>query len=412
MGAEAADVELVDDSQPLVRARLRGKSWTLKHFVVGGIAVVMIAGVIVAAIVLRNQFLQEDGPGQSGSVQNFDGKIRNAGNADEKVFRVALPRGKWRLDDSIKSGLKAIMALQRTEPDVWLAVAAKDYGRRKPRKAELIKEAKERLENHFGETLELGEKADDQEFAGQRAQRLEFKGEVRQVVWRGECFMFPYHGIGYWVFIAAPGLEEAQQELIEIQKDNRGVILADSRSGWRPQPPKTETFRGTKLAFSVQAPEEVWEKYPAEDIDERGDLFLFGRYLKEKDNRKNASVLVAALDAQPGLKEALKVARSYFEEKIKEEDKDNAVVPVSEKADDPGVNAEVGNRPGRLIELKVQRGTQPTRYLLVAVTQAGDRILAIRCQSTWESRQIWRQDFIDLLGSFQVRSKQKSAAEN
>lgn len=403
-GAESPDVELVEDTQPLVRARMQKSRWTVGHYIKAGVIVAVVAGMIVTAIILRERFMpDEGGAGATGPMQNFDGKIRNARNVDEKVFRLALERGKWRLDDGIKSGLKAIIAVQRSEPDAWLAVAAKDYGTQKPRKAELIKEAKDRLENHFGETLELGEKADDQDFVGERAQRLEFKGELKQVVWRGECFMFPHHGIGYWVFMAAPTLEEAQQEMIEIQKDKRGFILADSRSGWRPQPPKTIPYRGSKLPFTVHVPEEVWEKHKADDFDERGELFLFGRYLKEKDNRKNASVLVVALDAQPSMKQALLSARSYFEERIKEEDKDNTIIPVSEKADDLGVTAEIGSRPGRMIELKIQRGTQPTRYLLIAVTQAGEKLLAFRCQSTWESRQIWRQDFIDLLSSFQVR---------
>ncbi len=399
----ASDVELVDKAEPLVRPRAPRKFRSVKPFVVGGVILALAAGAVLVVYLNRDLIFHFGSSQSAGQDEVINGEIFNARNAKEKVVRLVMSRGAWKQDNPIRSGLKAIVAIRRTEPDVWVAVAAKDYGPEKPRNAELLKEAKERLENHFGETLELSEKAEDKDFAGQRVLRLEFKGETKQVAWHGECLMLPHHGIGYWFFIAAPTLEEAQQELLEVQKDKRGFVLSDSRAGWRPQPPKMETFHGTKLPFTVQAPDGVWEKFPAEDQDEKGDLFLFGKYIKEKDNRKNASVLVIALEKQPGLKQALKAVRSYFEEKIEEEDKDNKVVPVSEKAGDAGFAGAIGTIPGRFLDLKVQRGTQATRYILLGVANAGDRTLAFRCQSVWENRQIWRQDFLDLLGSFQVR---------
>lgn len=402
------DVELLEGEEaaaPLVRARPRRQTSLAKKLIIGAVFLLIAAGAILGVV-----FLRDKGPGENnepaGSGQGFKGEIRNAKNAMELVFRLAVPKSSWRQEPSISGGLKAIMALQRSEPDVWLAVAAKDYGTRKPRKAELVKEAKERLENHFGETLEWQEKPDDKNFAGQRAQCYEFTGEVKQVRWHGECRMFTHHGIGYWFFLAAPSLEEAQLALAELQQDNRGFMLADKRGGWRPQPPRTETFRGAKLPIYLQVLDEVWEKHDRpEDVDERGDLFLTGRYLQEKDNRKNASVLVIALEKRTDLKESFKAARLYFEEKIKEEDKDNIISTISEKADDAGVAEVIANRPGRRLELKVQRGPQPTRYVLLAATEAGDHILVVRCQCTWENRQIWRQDFLDLLGTFQVKLK-------
>ncbi|MBM4071264.1 MAG: hypothetical protein FJ271_20355 [Planctomycetes bacterium] len=401
-------MELLESDEvttPLVRTRTVQRSSGARKLIIGAVILVLTGGAIAGAYSLRLNIGTDDGDAADAG-QGFKGEIRNASNAMELVFRLVVPKTGWQQEQSIGAGLKAIIALQRAAPDVWLAVAARDYGTSKPRKAELVKEAKERLEHHFGETLEWQEKPDDKDFAGQRAQCYEFTGEVRQVRWHGEVRMFAHHGIGYWFFLAAPSLEEAQLALADLQQDQRGFMLADKRVGWRPQPPRTESYRGAKLPIYLRGLEEVWEKHTRpEDVDERGELFLTGRFLQEKDNRKNASVLVIALDKKADLKESFQAARMYFENKIKEEDMDNIVSPVSEKGSALGVTEVIANRPGRRIELKEQRGPQPARYILLAATEAGDHVLAIRCQCTWENRQIWRQDFLDLLGTLQIKLK-------
>jgi hypothetical protein len=265
-------------------------------------------------------------------------------------------------------------------------------------------EGKEHLESYFGETLELAEKTEAAEIAGQTAQRLDFKAQIKQVFWWGECYMFTKNGIGFWFIMAAPTLDEARQELSDLQKDNRGLVLIDERRGWREQPPTMERFKGTKYPLYISAPEGVWEKFKAEDQDERGELFLFGRYLKEKDNRKNASVLILALDKKPSLKESLKDARAYFDSKKKEEDKNYQTEPVAEKGEE-GIVSMIGDRPGRILDLRLQLGNEPKRYVLLAVADGGEQHFAILCDCTWESRQIWRQDFLDLLRTFQLKKK-------
>jgi len=146
------------------------------------------------------------------------------------------------------------------------------------------------------------------------------------------------------------------------------------------------------LPLSLTAPEAVWEKQDVTKVEERGVLLLYGRYLQEKDNRKNALVLVVALDKQDG---AVKATRAYFEEKRKELNKDYLFEQIGE-----GV---VGERKIPYAEVKVQLGPQPTRYFLVAALQGKANTIGILCDSTWESRQIWRQDFLDLLKTLQLQ---------
>jgi hypothetical protein len=396
---DAADPELTPERIVAPgRGRRKHGSRTWVRWLMLGAGLAVAAGLVVVFLQFQEQLTPKDA--QTGPADKFTGEITNLSNKKEKVFRIVVPRSMWKLDNNVRAGLKAVLALQRSDPEAWVALAAKDFGTRSPRAAELAKEGIERLKGHFGDTLELAEKADVDELAGERAQRLVFKGMTRQVFWNGVCYAFTHAGVGYWFFVAAPTLDNAEQTLADLQKE-RALSLVDERRGWSEQPPKLDTFG--KKRTSLSAPEGVWTEFEASDVDERGDLLLTGRYLKEKDNRKNASVLIVALAKQPNLKEDLKAARTYFEDRKKEEDKDYRLIPVSDKADDPGVTATIGERQGRMLDLRVQLGNEIKRHLLLAVVDAGGQAFAIRCDCTWESRQIWRQDFLDLLQSFKLR---------
>jgi hypothetical protein len=308
-----------------------------------------------------------------------------------------MPKKVWKLDAALANRLKGsgsaskgatAVALARRDSSgqsaAWLAVLARDFGFHRPREAALTKEAIDRLENVFGETLELAEKTQATEFAGQRARALEFTGTFKQVVWQGEMLMMTRHGLGVWAVIAAPTLAEAQQITSELG-DGRNFALVDERAGWREQPPKSVSFNAA-ATLTVTAPEGVWEKKDATQADERGILLLYGRYGQEKDNRRNAQVLFVRLDRAD---DSLSTVRAYFENERKKDNKDYQF--------DPSGSGKIGEREIDFVELKMRLGTEAARYFLIAAIPEGGHTIGILCESTWESRQIWRPDFLALL---------------
>ncbi len=166
-----------------------------------------------------------------------------------------------------------------------------------------------------------------------------------------------------------------------------------------------ETIAAGNGALTVVVPEGVFEKHSAKDQDERGELYLFARYQKEKDNRKNAGVLVLSLEKQGDLKEAMKAAKKYLEEKKQEESKDYKIEVSGEGGDQSqlGLALAVGNRPGRIGEFKLLRGDAAARFWIVAVVNDADKVVVVRCDCDWDNRQIWREDFQELLRSMKFR---------
>jgi len=141
-------------------------------------------------------------------------------------------------------------------------------------------------------------------------------------------------------------------------------------------------------------------------VDENGTLYLSGKYLREKDNRKNASMLVITLKKEDDLKATMKAAREYLDAKVKNDNENYKIAlaaEVSAGQTDGGAQENIGNRPGRLVDLKRQFNDEVQRYYLLAVVNEADSSYAILCDCTWDSRQIWRQDFLDVIRSMNFK---------
>ncbi len=356
---------------------------------------------------LRSGQVSLEGPKRSDR-QTFWGNARNVKGGEEKAFKLLLAKNAWTPDKELKTNLGALGAWRHRQDDVWLAVAVKDYDTQKPRDAELLQQAIERLEQEFGDSLELAAKSEPTDFAGVPSQRLTFRGQTGAVVWSGECLMFTQHGFGYWVFLAGPSLDEVRPYELELGKEDTGFSFAADRKGWREQPPKMQTFTSTDGRLAVTAPEGVWEKSPSATVEfDTGTLLLLGRFLKEKDNQKNAHLQAFTLDREPDLKAAATQARDYLAKQKKDQNSGYKLEPTGEGGvgADVGSVEDVGNRKGRILELKLSLNDTSARYYLMAVVSESDAVVVVLFDCTWKSRQIWRQDFLELVKAMKVRAK-------
>jgi hypothetical protein len=402
-------------SPALIRRRTHDQGSAWKTILVLGIFVVMIGGMVIGGLVF---FLEGSRQGEEGSTdpnaQVLNGLFYDRQGKEERAFRLILPPGVWQGNKELKAGLKAVVALERTDPDAWLAVAVQDFGQRMPRDAELVKGAIERLEGYFGDKMELDERPQQRELAGRPAQVLTFRGEFKEVPWMGECWALANHGLAYWVILAgAQGLEQAQKTLEELQAGKgKGFVLADERKGWSEQPPAMSTFAGLKTRFTVTGQKAVWTSFDSpKEIDPNAELLLNGKDLQErKDNLKRCTFLVLNLaKSADDPKAALKIARDYVEVGRKEEDKNYKLVSVADKKGqtpgDDGQALKIAGRPGRMAELKLVRGDETVKYLLLAVLPLGDHVLVFQCEAHWQHHQAWRGDFLDLLASVRLGGK-------
>lgn len=397
---------------PLVRARgIVRNRWTTKHFVVLGFGVVSI-GVLVTLAILYMQPIRSlfrpggDDTGAGGRALLLH--ARNVKGKDEKCIRVSVPET-WSQDKELKANLTALGAWKHTEGWAWFAIAAQDFDQQRPRDSELMRAAVERLESYFGDSLELATKTFKTQLAGEECQCLRYKGTISSVTWFGECYLFAHHGFGYWMFVSSSAAwdspDDAAQLKAELEK-GKGLALVTDRKGWREQPPKMETFRNQEATFTMTVPAGAWEKSPAKDVEDTGELYLFGRFQKEKDNRKNASMLVFTTDKKSDLKESLREARVYIDKRKQEENDKYKYLLAEDGASETGASQAVGNRPGQIVELKLALKDEPKRYAILAAVHHEDKAYVVLCDCAWEHRQIWQQDFRNAMATLKFTRRE------
>jgi len=345
----------------------------------------------------------------------YIGRIRNSKGESEKVYRLVLPKKEWFINSEIASRFAGnaetrqqylVAAYQHAEYDFWFVLIAKDHGLYKPRDAEMLRTAVDKLEFHFGDALEMDTKPEPVKFGALPAQKLVFRGEYKSIKWLGECYMFFNNGIAYWLFTASPDDNLIVNYAEKLPQDH--IFIEGDRRGWREQPWPTETFTSVAGKFDMTAPKGVWDKADPKSEDDNGVLLLAGRYLREKDNSKNALLLVFSLEKKDDPISALKAAREHLNTKAEADNKNAKVLhaaDVTPGQTEQGKLEDIGNRRGRMIDLKLQIADEPDpqRYYLLAVVNEPDVCYAILCECSWRGRQIWRQDFLDVLRTLRVK---------
>jgi hypothetical protein len=385
------------------------KKLTWSRLLINAFAVGFAVSVVVAAVGaivmwfpdVKGMFTRNDG-------DSFTGLLRNSKNENEKVYKLNLSRNDWSPDTEIKRDFKAHSAWRHNTEDFWFAVVVSDFGMFKPRDADVLGDGIDKLEQYFGDKLELDKMAEPAKFASLNAQKLQFVGTVRDALWRGECYMFFNNGIGYWLFAASPDREILNRLAAELAEKHFSVV--SDRRGWREQPTPTTTYKSDNGKLEITVPKKGWNKSESPKAEyETGELELGGVYKKEKDGRKNATLIIFTLENKGDLSESLKAARDKLEAQWKSKDQKYNIVNAADAAQDAagqkeiGAKIDFGNRTGRMIDLKLQFHDKAMRYFLLAVMKEGDVTYAIVCDSAWESRQIWRQDFLDVLRLLSVK---------
>ena len=335
----------------------------------------------------------------------YIGRIRNSKNESEKVYELVLARHEWQVDSEIARRFDAHAAWKSVDCDFWFALCVKDYGMQKPRDAEMLRLGIDKLEAHFGTDMELDAKAQAATFGALPAQKLRFRGVVKEAKWLGDCYVFFNNGIAYWLFIASP--DEKVIDRFAGELPEKHVFVQSDRRGWREQPPPVQSFVSSEDKVEMTAPKGVWERVvDPKNVDPNGILALAGRYLKEKDNKKNALLIVFTMEKKDDLKAALKAAREHLEAKEKDGNERAKILQAAEDGQtESGTEGDVGNRRGRMVDLKLQIGDEPEpqRYYLLSVVNDPDACYAILCECSWKSRPIWRQDFLDVLRTLRVK---------
>lgn len=280
----------------------RGGGIVMTLLWVGGF--VIVASAVLATVTLRGQW------------QNRADPDTPAATTDEK-FNLTVepfPPG-WSPDSNASRGVDAnILIRKRANPDGWVAVAARDWGDRQPRAAELDELMRGRLRAF--RTLET-EPVEGRTWAGHPASSVRFTGTLEDVQVRGEAYAFSHKGIGYVFFAWAADAdwERVRDELVELREK---VKPAGLRDRWVEKQANVQVFEGD--GYQLEDSDGVWVRaQPAEEgkqskktdyviddvkaLDPAATMAFLARYqIRERGDglrlSPEANALVVELDAK------------------------------------------------------------------------------------------------------------------
>lgn len=318
-------------------------------------------------------------------------------------YRFALPGPPWRSDAALKVAVKAnSVALVRTDPDVWFALAAKDYKQTNPDAGQLTDEILRRLGGYF-KNFEWESKG-QVSLAGRPARRIVFQGAVSNVPVTGECCLLANQGIGYWLtaWTTADAARRAPEQVAaEFDRLRQGFALGDDRAAWKEQAP-THTFRGRRAAYEFRDVIGPWKEWPnPESEDARADLLLMGIDPEDVGHvARHGSVSVLLLERQPAGPAALQAARAYVEAQRKK------TYPASTAEVLASNEAAVGSFKD-VVRLRVRDGESRERFVLLAVAAPPTvpELIAVQCECDWRRRARWEPAFRQLLEQFRLAEK-------
>jgi hypothetical protein len=316
-------------------------------------------------------------------------------------FQFTYPAKPWTKDDKAKIfGVASLVGVRRTEPNGWLTLGAMDYKTRTPRDAEVMDDLIRRLAETFAGFEWTLQK--DGELGAQRAQRLAFQGDLNHVRMLGDCHVLTYKGIVYWMTVWGPA-ESAESSREEFGELTKCFALLKERGGWTEKRPPVVTFAGEKVPYSLRDKEGIWEKIDqAKEVDVAADLLIQGKDSLESRDRMGR-VVVLVLDKQPDLATAVKQARAHLEEQQRHlypATKTDVVLGPEGAEDRAG---SIGEVPGHIVKLHVKNTANRERFVLLAVVQLPEHVLAIQCECDWKRRSLWEADFKQLLGTFSLK---------
>ena len=292
--------------------------------------------------------------------------------------------------------------IRHAKHDFWFAVVVEDHKVTKPRDADMLRFAIDKLESQFGDALELGAKAEPSKINGLPAQKIRVQG-TNQVRPTGsaECHMFFKDGIAYYLFLASPDWAVVEISPIALPRKATSAskvettrLAASNRS---PMRIRSHPTASSQSAFPEAGSGNVTPNAQGRKTRTANSSSIRANIKEKGQSAKTPSCSVLTIPKKRATsKEAMKAGREYLASKLKNDNDHFKIVhaaEVSEGQSELGTLEDIGNRRGRIVDLKKMFNEEAKRYYLMAVINEPDLAYVVICDCAWESRQIWRQDF-------------------
>ncbi len=240
--------------------------------------------------------------------------------------------------DAMKPPSANILGRKRSDPDAWIAVAARDWKDRQPRNGELDELMRTHLKGNESSFANIDfEPVEGQTWAGLPALSVRFSGTLDDAQIRGQAFAISYKGIGYafYAWSAEGSWASVGEETISLREK---IKPANYRDNWVEKHANTQIHTVDGADYQVEDSDGAWVrakpaaewdvkdrlKYPIEDVKEIDPAATMAfraeyRIREGGDNKRRGAQASALVVELPGGGDPLEAAKSHVIESIKKE---------------------------------------------------------------------------------------------
>jgi hypothetical protein len=336
-------------------------------------------------------------------------------------FVLPHPGRAWSGDDVARLRMQVNYYFRRVKPTGAMALLVRDYKTRLPSEAEMLDEALNKLRNNFPKLDQEMKPAEGQTLGGQPARVLSFQAtDADEVDVVGEVYMLAYRGYGYWLFGWHPvGEEDAMNG--EWERVRNTFTLGNKRDGWKEKPRDTDPLAVPEAGLQLAYAKGVWEEDDPASYDPAAKKVLRGSYPSETPGAKpdklasrKSIVRVLVLDRKDNLKAGAAAARDYVLENQKDPERGGypatTLVPLKDKdGTESDREMEFGLLHGRLMKFEMRNSPDLEKFLMLGVVNQPKGLVVFWCESGWDKRDFWEQEFTTLLSSLQPLKRGETA---
>jgi hypothetical protein len=328
-------------------------------------------------------------------------------------YAIRLPAKPWEQNADIRGPLEATaLGMSRSNPDMWYAIAAKDYKTYTPDVGKAFDDGLARAERYFNKQFGW-EQQPDITLGGQLALRFEFQGQQEQGdVMRGELVMVAFRGIVYWFFTwmrEADFVRDPAANAKEFAALRESFTLGGDREQWEERR-VAKSFEGHDAPYVLKDLPGFWEEYDNPKIVDRAvDLLVQGTDPDEKSEggAHKSDILVYILNDQADLKTATESAVALVL-KIRRKDHPEAELKLWNDSHNKPLDFDlpIGGQPGHYLEFFGDDGDNRSRLVILATVylKESKKALVIHCESDWRRRSRWQPIFQQAIKNFTLKT--------
>lgn len=410
--AEAAP-NVFDDGAPIVRGTRTPKrrDWLTYTAVIGGFILLVGFGVGAYLVGFRGGSVGDTSFSPSRST-DFNIQFQSPGKP-------------WQSHEGLKASLPAsLLAMHRENPSAWMAIDARKFDH-DPAPRELDAEARRKLGKYLrnletdppvGSPPKEGDSVANQTthrfvFLGDMFLRETGEGERQTERVAGECVMFKFQGIGYWIYTWMPVEVTKDQQLkdqvtAQFAELRRRVSLIGERDEWKQQQDRRTVFAGKSADYQLIDRTGRWQHWPDEDpkeADEKADLVLFApapnarNRIERLQTRKTLVVLLL-----PASKDGVASAREYLLEKYRKLSDKAAIEPADDSSE---TFAMPGEPSGKVVQWRVIMGPGSSQFVVAGVASRTNELIVAYAECDWNERNANEILFQSIVSSLQKKAE-------